>query len=283
VTGLLSCSSWRACLAISLLAAGCSYPVGDFAISKKDTSTSDSSVADGDEDTPTEDVGDDTLDSTIGDGDSTVDDTDAAKPDARDADVTDGDAFDATPCPTGETKCGTGGTCHVTHDDPLFCTSSTTSCGVACAASQYCRDGLCDCRPGTVACGGRCVDTLGDQAACGTSCATAVPCSAGKICDNGICKTGGCSIGRTKCDTSCFDLNNDPDHCGGCAVQCAANEVCVAAGCKQYEPAFGCTTKIGCDCTKILPSSVPCDPFSGTTGALPICVTGTFCPDVPWK
>ncbi|MDQ3032929.1 MAG: hypothetical protein M3Y87_10965 [Myxococcota bacterium] len=41
----------------------------------------------------------------------------------------------------------------------------------------------------------------------------------------------GCDLGEILCDDLCVDGRSDPDHCGGCGIECAAGEVCSAGVC----------------------------------------------------
>lgn len=42
---------------------------------------------------------------------------------------------------------------------------------------------------------------------------------------------GGCGEGFTDCSGVCVDTAVDPDHCGGCGIMCAGDEVCSEGGC----------------------------------------------------
>lgn len=41
-----------------------------------------------------------------------------------------------------------------------------------------------------------------------------------------------CPDGETDCNGTCFDLQNDPKHCGSCDRACASSEECVAGSCR---------------------------------------------------
>ena len=121
----------------------------------------------------------------------------------------------------------------------------TASAAAASArASAGRRDAYCDLDAGSsrVCCpGGGCADVETDSSNCGycgyacqpglscigaqcvaTSCTSAIvnqPCLRG---DGG---EGGC------CGTTCLDMSDDPNNCGGCGVKCAAVEVCELDNC----------------------------------------------------
>ena len=40
-----------------------------------------------------------------------------------------------------------------------------------------------------------------------------------------------CKAGYDRCGEGCFDPENDRNHCGGCDIQCAADEMCISGGC----------------------------------------------------
>ena len=195
------------------------------------------------------------------------------------------DTPDTTACPTGTLACGAPASCTATKDDPEHCTALAGSCGAACPTSQFCKNGSCECRPGTINCGGGCVDISGDQNFCGTSCGATTVCAGGaaKLCVSGVCTSATvCSGGRGKCDKSCFDFNNDANHCGSCTTSCTANELCIGGLCKVYAPAIDCSSATACDCSGILALARACDPLTGSTGH-PLCVQAAFCPVAPWK
>jgi hypothetical protein len=66
----------------------------------------------------------------------------------------------------------------------------------------------------------------------------------------------------------------DPLNCGGCGNQCQQNEVCVAGDCRDYRPAYGCTT---CPCAGCAATSACC-PKVAAGATSPICVAGGVCP-----
>ena len=109
------------------------------------------------------------------------------------------------------------------------CAAGTTACGFACCpVGVACADAnksLCGgCTAGATSCNGKCSNLSNDPNNCGHC---GVQCSAPS---NGtpLCLSSpefttcgfGCNAGFTKCGNNCFDLKNDPDHCGKCDNQC---------------------------------------------------------------
>ena len=155
---------------------------------------------------------------------------------------------DASGCETG-TVCGP--VCTNLSTDPRSC----GSCGKACTAAQSCAGGTCSGRMNLTHCdspavGGSCVDLQGDGSFCGSCGKT---CGALQHCVDGGCVTTvtSCPTGRTACTSgtssgSCFDLVNDPTHCGACGTACAVDEFCIAGKCTRYEPVIGPCGSIAC-------------------------------------
>ena len=71
------------------------------------------------------------------------------------------------------------------------------------------------------------------------------------------------------CDGACVDTQTNPIHCGGCGSDCAADQVCFAGDCWDYEPAVGCDACGACDAC---PGGEQCCDLSGY---------GTSCVDSP--
>jgi hypothetical protein len=89
------------------------------------------------------------------------------------------------------------------------------------------------CPPGTLLCGGSCIDVLSDHencGACGNRCEAAANCYAGG------CMLE-CPAGMENCDGSCVDVAASHDHCGACSSPCEAVEVCSAGSCTLECPA----------------------------------------------
>ncbi len=95
-------------------------------------------------------------------------------------------------------------------------------------------------------CGGQCVDLTSDRNNCG---ACQVTCSSGQSCSQSKCVSGAgdggnpgdsgkgvdggnCTMGQSSCGGMCFDLQTDPNHCGGCTTTCLSGvETCTAGSC----------------------------------------------------
>ncbi len=78
-------------------------------------------------------------------------------------------------------------------------------------------------------CGGRCVDLMTDNAACG---ACGVACSESESCRAGVCAPR-CGSGQSMCSGACRDLSTDARNCGACGVVCAAGRPCVSGVCAR--------------------------------------------------
>lgn len=85
-------------------------------------------------------------------------------------------------CPAGAQDCGAG--C-ISLSDAANC----GGCGIACAAGQFCSQGLCGagCAVGETACGASCFDFSGDALNCG---GCGIVCAAGTTCSAGVCGGG---------------------------------------------------------------------------------------------
>ncbi|CAN5598627.1 hypothetical protein BH09MYX1_BH09MYX1_41730 [soil metagenome] len=62
--------------------------------------------------------------------------------------------------------------------------------------------------------------------------------------DAAPCTNDGCPCGLTACDGGCFDLANDPQHCGSCTRGCPHYAYCAASACACL-PSF---TSCGSSC-----------------------------------
>ncbi len=62
----------------------------------------------------------------------------------------------------------------------------------------------------------------------GKSCDKSRDCCEGARCKKGKCK---CQNGFSVCDKICYDLANDPRHCGACGNACAAGDLCREGSC----------------------------------------------------
>jgi hypothetical protein len=200
--------------------------------------------------------------------------------------------------PLTELNCG-GGTCKNKLTDDNNC----GMCGVSCGASGDCSNGKCCpigstnytvgansvcCAAGLTSCDGiTCID-FDANATCGTSCADIVDCGAGQVCVNNAC-TANCGLVLTNCSGSCFDLQNDPAHCGTCTNACpAVGQSCNAGVCSSCPvgPPAGCagqcvdtqTNNTNCGACVGQPGADTCD-INEQCQSGHCCATGTtWCP-----
>ncbi|MCA3011848.1 MAG: hypothetical protein INH41_05540, partial [Myxococcaceae bacterium] len=132
------------------------------------------------------------------------------------------------------TECG--GACVDLQNDRRHC----GACGTECSAGSVCTAGACvavgaTCAAPLAACTGGCFDLKNDPAHFGT-CTTV--CGATEFCRAGQCTDRSsdagavsCPMGSQLCSGVCFDLQNDPGHCGSCTRVCATSEYCRAGNC----------------------------------------------------
>jgi len=125
----------------------------------------------------------------------------------------------ATSCVAPQMLCD--GTCVDFQTDKSHCGSCTT----ACAASQACTSGHCECPNLGLLCGTACVDAKTDHDHCG-DCAKA--CGATQTCQAGLCA---CAGGQTACGDACVDPLTSNDNCGSCGMQCSGGRSCEAGAC----------------------------------------------------
>jgi hypothetical protein len=77
-------------------------------------------------------------------------------------------------------------------------------------------------------CGGKCVDTMTDNAHCG---GCDKPCEGGSSCKMGKCE---CPMDKPDlCAMSCVDTKTDNAHCGGCDKPCMMGENCKESSCSK--------------------------------------------------
>jgi len=117
------------------------------------------------------------------------------------------DVHPDSPCPAGETLCGTE--CVDLSSDVDHC----GACGNACEEDEVCFDGSCDseCGGGLTNCSGSCVDTDSDEHHCGrcdNECPT--PPNAEPVCEGGEC--------GYECLPGWSDINGRPED--GCEEEC---------------------------------------------------------------
>jgi hypothetical protein len=153
-------------------------------------------------------------------------------------------------CPGTVCSTASGPSCVDLNTDPLNC----GACNKPVCHPDVCRAGSNACRPGYMSCDSSgclgCKDVKSDPTACG-SCTNV--CVTGQECIDGTCVVAAtCTSGLTRCPATdptiagCYDLQNDPQHCGGCGSACGPDEFCAEGGCVQYRSAPGCTA---CPCT----------------------------------
>jgi hypothetical protein len=131
--------------------------------------------------------------------------------------------------------------------DPLDGGGGGAGCGV-CPTGETCIDGVCrslaagdigvtdhipeplNCTAGLIDCGGGvCVDVSSDPSNCGVC---GWVCSAGDICQGGLCTVAACPAGQEKCGGFfCTPLASDPVNCGACGNVCSAGFACCNSEC----------------------------------------------------
>lgn len=152
--------------------------------------------------------------------------------------------------------------------DPVNCGGCRVSCDTI---GDRCVDGVCDCEsqggtgpctPGTTCCAGAgCHDLRNELAHCG---ACGGDCNAGRPgqrpsadrCAGGSCMCGsgpacGTDAYSACCSTAgamgCVDTRTSLQHCGGCGIQCGANQVCDNGVCTCIPGRLDCSTADGCE------------------------------------
>jgi hypothetical protein len=145
----------------------------------------------------------------------------------------------------GVTCCG--GECANTMVDPDNC----GECAHRCATDEQCANGACvsasdvcrnvTCAAGQICCAGACVRPENNRyncGGCGVTCRfEGASCLFG-VCCPGVeptapCRTAICPDELVQCGGSCFDLGNDPQHCGACESACSPSHPrCVAGLCQ---------------------------------------------------
>ncbi len=131
-------------------------------------------------------------------------------------------------------NCGGGSICCTspmfgeTCSYPGFDRNNCGGCGIVCADTQSCNNGVCGCQPYEANCGGTCLDVHRDPQNCG-ACGHVCP-TGNRFCNGDQCQP--CSaIGQTECDGRCVDMHNDQANCGACGNVCAPNQVCLNSAC----------------------------------------------------
>ena len=145
-----------------------------------------------------------------------------------------------------------------------YCDPATFTCSTGCKTDAECvgdPGGAVHCSPASH----QCVNCLADE-----HCPAGQLCLASaNLCIPGCSPTHGCPTNFTCCESSCYDLSNDPNHCGTCDKACAAppngTAQCVGSMCaiKQCLPAFAdCNGDLsdGCEWNKLQDGPCTCKP-----------------------
>lgn len=178
---------------------------------------------------------------------------------------------EGTTCPAPYATCGTTASLHC-GTNLLTDVENCGTCGNVCptpdpATAPRCTNGKCafDCRSVQGFC--RRTDYQDCNKIADDGCETAISedtsncgkcgnvCPEGQACVNGAC---GCPVGKTYCPAcfgdSCFDVNVDDEHCGGCQTRCPAFDETRCGGNPPKNTHLGCA---GATC-----GAVKCDPFT---------------------
>lgn len=99
------------------------------------------------------------------------------------------------------------------------------SCFKACATTETCLSGKCECKSGTAKCGAACVDLTSSDTNCGLCGKT---CAANEACTSSTCE---CKSGFSRCGTACVDTKVDATNCGVCGTVCGAGSACSSGKC----------------------------------------------------
>jgi len=118
--------------------------------------------------------------------------------------------------------------------DPQTDEAHCGDCATACAPSQACTSGHCECPNLGLLCGTACVDAKTDHEHCG-DCAKA--CGTDQTCQGGICT---CASGLA-CGNACVDPQTSDDNCGGCGTQCSGGRSCEGGSCACPEAQQFCS------------------------------------------
>src|SRR5580658_6945368 len=112
----------------------------------------------------------------------------------------------------------------------------------------------------------------GSSSSSGGSSSTSGSSSGGGSCD------ATCGVGRACCADGCVNLENDPENCGGCGIQCAASTYCDGS-CKPIPCAKeggSCSSGTICCGTSCCSAGQLCCEEEGPVGApYPVCFTPT--------
>ena len=122
-----------------------------------------------------------------------------------------------------------------------------------------------ECARGLTACGGACVDLIGDPANCG---GCGVVCGPDQACLAGVCR---CPADRLSCDGVCVDPRFDEGNCGSCGIVCPAGLLCVGGLCSGD---CGAWTRCGTDCVDLQTDEAHCGSCGTACAAGEECLAG---------
>jgi hypothetical protein len=155
-------------------------------------------------------------------------------------------------CTGSDVCCGTA--CANLDDDVNNC----GGCGIACPTGYNCHNRQCVCGSsggGGAACTELCCDgvctnpnNVDNCGMCGNKCQLGESCQNGMACEcPGPVTTMTCLPGQTCCGgQGCFDIANDPLHCGPACTPCAAGDSCVMGNCMTTCGGVACTPSQRC-------------------------------------
>lgn len=175
-------------------------------------------------------------------------------------------------CAAGLTDCG--GVCVDLSSDELNC----GACGYGCG-SVPCFGGVCDtgaivqndsppigqvidevttCAAGLTMCPSGCTDIYSDLSNCSIC---GYVCSAGDICQGGLCTVAQCPAGQVMCDVFCTSLAYDVRNCGACGNTCAEGLVCCSGVCVDISSDVDNCGACGRGCITPLVGSTTCSNY----------------------
>ena len=125
------------------------------------------------------------------------------------------------------------------YDMPDAGVISPIACEPACAASERCVAGQCECRPGLVRdefgeCTSETMSLTCDSDAASKQCPNSAP-----LCQEGTCVRS-CRLLLSACDGTCRDTWTDSNHCGECWNECDDDAVCFLGKCVESETEDEC-------------------------------------------
>ena len=150
----------------------------------------------------------------------------------------------ATACPEGYVPANGG--CADLKTDSDNC----GGVGNRCEANSFCSEGQCVCNDGWYNCDGDLTNGCESNRTCNFACADGLKTCGEHLCcpeAEACCGEGCCAVGTTCCGgDTCYDLQNDAMHCGGCDVGCRPSEICVEGVCTENEAVCETEGQIAC-------------------------------------